>query len=192
MADLGSKAYGGPIISNGRVFIGTNNQNPRDKKLVEDGPNKGKPVDLGVVMCFDEAKGKFLWQAVHKKLPGGLVVDWPLEGIVSSPVVEGERLYYVSNRCEVVCAEVASGKALWTLDMVATLGVFPHNITDCSPLLVGKELFVITANGVDEDHINVPAPKAPSFIKVDKKTGNVLWQDNSPTKLTSGPPRGAI
>jgi len=43
-------------------------------------------------------------------------------------------------------------------------------------------LWVVTSNGVNEDHINVPAPKAPSFIKVDKKSGKVLWQDNSPTK----------
>src|SRR5476649_588849 len=34
-ADLGSKAYGGPIIAGSRVFIGTNNQNPRDKNWTE-------------------------------------------------------------------------------------------------------------------------------------------------------------
>src|ERR1019366_10212912 len=178
VADLGSKAYGGPIVAGGRVFIGTNNQNARDKKWLK--PD-GEPVDLGVVMCFDEATGKFQWQAVHEKLPGGQVVDWPLEGICSSPHVEGDRLYYVSNRCEVICADVATGKDLWKLDMIGKLGVFPHNISDCSPLLVGDNLWVVTSNGVNEDHINVPAPKAPSFIKVDKANGNVLWQDNEPT-----------
>src|SRR5205814_3152441 len=29
---LGSKAYGGPVIANGKVFVGTNNQNPRNKR----------------------------------------------------------------------------------------------------------------------------------------------------------------
>ena len=57
-------------------------------------------------MCFDEANGEFQWQSVHEKLPGGQVVDWPLEGICSSPHVEGDRIYYVCNRCEVVCADV--------------------------------------------------------------------------------------
>jgi len=37
----------------------------------------------------------------------------------------------------------------------------------------------VTANGVDEKN-QLPAPKAPSFIAIDKKTGNVKWQDNSP------------
>lgn len=178
VASLGSKAYGGPTVANGRVFIGTNNQNPRDKKWIK--PD-GEPVDLGVVMCFDEAKGGFLWQSVFEKLPGGQVVDWPREGICSSPYIEGDLLYFVSNRCEVVCAKVKTGETVWKLDMVDKLGVFPHNISDCSPLLIGADLWVVTSNGVNEDHITVPAPKAPSFIKVDKKNGNVLWQDNSPT-----------
>jgi outer membrane protein assembly factor BamB len=178
VAELGSKAYGGPVIANGRVFVGTNNQNPRDKKWVKN----GAPVDLGIIMCFDEAKGNFQWQSVFEKLPGGLVVDWPREGICSSPFVEGDRMYFVSNRCEVVCADVKTGESKWKLDMIGKLGVFPHNLSDCSPLLVGDHLWVVTSNGVNEDHINVPAPKAPSFIKVDKATGkNVLWQDNSPT-----------
>jgi outer membrane protein assembly factor BamB len=189
-ADLGSKAYGGPIVAGGRVFIGTNNQKPRNPKDVD--PKTKKPIDLGVLMTFDEASGKFLWQTTYPKLPAGRVVDWPLEGLVSTPVVEGNRMYYVSNRCELVCTDVATGKPQWTLDMIKTLGVFPHNISSCSPLLVGDHVFCITSNGVDEDHINVPAPKAPSFIKVNKADGKVVWQDNDPTiRLTQVAKQGA-
>jgi len=185
-ASLGSKAYGGPIVANGRVFVGTNNQGLRDPKWVKlkdpNDPTKGsEPIDLGIVMSFEELTGKFQWQSVFTKLPGGQVVDWPLEGICSSPHIEGDRMYFVSNSCKLVCADVTTGKAHWTLDMIKTLDVFPHNISSCSPLLVGDYLWVVTSNGVNEDHINVPAPKAPSFIKVDKKNGAVLWQDNSPT-----------
>src|SRR4051812_2170192 len=36
-ADLGSKAYGGPIIAGGKVFVGTNNAKPRDKQYLKDG-----------------------------------------------------------------------------------------------------------------------------------------------------------
>jgi outer membrane protein assembly factor BamB len=186
---LGSKAYGGPVISGGKIFVGTNNDRPRDKEV------RG---DKGIIMCFRESDGEFLWQAVHDKLSAGQVHDWPREGICSTPFVEGNRLYYVSNRCEVVCAttgglaagnegvkdEEYKGKhdadIVWRLDMINELGVFPHNLATSSPLIVGDVLFVVTSNGVDEGHINIPAPKAPSFIAVDKKTGKVLWQDNSP------------
>ncbi len=187
-ADLGSKAYGGPVIANGRIFIGTNNGKPRNPKDVD---AKDEPIDLGVLMCFDEKTGKFLWQTTYAKLAAGRVVDWPEEGICSTPTIEGDKLFYVSNRCEVVCANVADGSVVWKLDMMKELNVFPHNLAVCAPLVVGESIFVVTANGVDEGHINVPSPKAPSFIEVSKKDGKVLWTDNSPTiSLTTTPKEG--
>src|SRR5262249_52241860 len=55
-AELGSRAYGGPVIAGGKIFVGTNNAHPRDPNV------KG---DKGIVMCFRESDGRFLWQAVH-------------------------------------------------------------------------------------------------------------------------------
>lgn len=199
-ADLGSNSYGGPVVAGGKVFVGTNNnqpRNPRDAQKNADG--EVGPIDKGILMCFDEATGKFLWQAVHDKLPGGLVVDFPDQGVCSTPVVEGNKVYYVSNQCKVVCLD-ANGLAdgnqgpvtteqykeptdadvIWELDMMASLGVFPHNLAACSPLLVGDILFVVTANGVDEGHISIPSPQAPSFLAVDKNSGKVLWKRNDP------------
>ncbi|GIW78602.1 MAG: hypothetical protein KatS3mg105_0409 [Gemmatales bacterium] len=192
---LGSRAYGGPIVAGGKIFVGTNNENPRNPRDTV----KGEPIDKGVVMCFNEADGKFLWQAVHDKLPAGRVWDWPKEGICSSPFVEGDRLYYVSNRCEVICADTegfydgendgvqdeqykdkTDADIVWRLNMIEQLGVFPHNLATSSPLIVGDRLFVVTSNGVDEAHKNIPVPQAPSFIAVDKKTGKVLWQKSYP------------
>jgi outer membrane protein assembly factor BamB len=197
-ADLGSKAYGGPVIAGGKVFIGTNNKKPRNPRDID--PVSKQPLDKGILMCFRESDGKFLWQAVHDKLAAGRVNDWPEEGICSSPTVEGNRLYYVSNRCELICADTEGfldGKndgvqdehyktptdadIIWRLDMMKELNVFPHNLADCSPLVVGDRIYVVTSNGVDEGHINIPCPAAPSFIAVDKKTGKVLWQKNYPT-----------
>ena len=48
---LGSRAYGGPVMSGGRILIGTNNEFPRDPSI------KG---DKGVMMCFNEKDGAFL------------------------------------------------------------------------------------------------------------------------------------
>jgi outer membrane protein assembly factor BamB len=205
-AELGSRAYGGPVIAGGKVFVGTNNEHPRNKRDID---KANDPIDKGVLMCFDEKSGKFLWQAVHDKLPSGQVHDWPREGICSTPTVEGDRVYYVSNRCTVVCADangMANGKQgralqfidpvtkqkkpeyadatdadiLWEYDMMKELNVFPHNMSACSPLIVGDIIYVITANGVDEGHINIPSPEAPSFIALDKKSGKLLWKSNAP------------
>lgn len=209
-AGMGSRAYGGPIVAGGKVFVGTNNEGnpPRNKRDID---KAGDPIDKGILLCFDEKSGKFLWQAVHDKLPSGQVHDWPKEGLCSTPAVEGDRVYYVSNRCTVVCADangMTNGKQgkplqfidlatkkpkpgyadptdadiLWEFDMMGTLNVFPHNMSAASPLIVGDILFVVTANGVDEGHINIPAPEAPSFLALDKKTGKLLWKSSAPGK----------
>jgi outer membrane protein assembly factor BamB len=182
-AKLGTMAYGGPVIAGGRIFVGTNNESPRDPKI------KG---DKGVLMCFRESDGKFLWQAVHDKLPkieDSDVNDVVKHGVASTPAVDGDRVYYVSNRCELVCADVAgdeaTGKAkiLWTLDMMGDLGVFPCWLANNSPLVVGDLVYTVTANGVNPtDHHKLVNPDAPSFVAVNKKTGKVVWKDNSPGK----------
>jgi outer membrane protein assembly factor BamB len=198
-AKLGSRAYGGPVVVGGKVFMGTNNhnpRNPRDTRRRKDG--KIEPLDKSVLICFREADGAFLWQHVNDKLQSGQANDWPDEGIASSPTVEGDRLYYVTNRCELVCLDVngfADGNqgvqdekykdptdadVIWRLDMIKELGVFPHNMSTGCPLIVGDLVFVVTANGVDENHETVPAPDAPSFVAADKRTGKVVWQSNAP------------
>src|SRR3990172_13371637 len=88
---IGSQTYAGPVIAGGKVFVGTNNEGLRNPKLTG---------DRGVVMAFDAVTGKFLWQATSTKLPQGRVNDWPLQGVCSTPFIEGDRLYYVSNRAE--------------------------------------------------------------------------------------------
>ena len=133
-------------------------------------------------MCFDEKTGKFLWQAVHDKLGQGRVNDWPSLGIWSAPAVVGDRLYYVNNRSEVVCARTADGTPIWKFDMIERLNNFPHNLSTCSPLVAGDTVFIVTSNGVDEGHINIPHPEAPSFIAIDKTTGELKWKNNDPTQ----------
>jgi outer membrane protein assembly factor BamB len=176
--DLGSKAYGGPVIAGGKIFIGTNNDNPRDPKI------RG---DKGVMMCFRESDGKFLWQAVHDKL-GNEDRDNPKQGVASTPAVDGNRLYYVSNRCELVCADVEgdpkTGKAkfIWTLDMRKALKVNPCYLANCSPLVIGDLVFILTSHGVDIKTHELDNPDAPSFLAVNKTTGEVAWKDSSPGK----------
>jgi len=193
-ARLGSQSYGNPVIANGKVYVGSNN----GAGYLERYPST---VDLGCLLCFNEADGKFLWQHSSEKLPTGRVHDWPLQGICCAPLVEGERLWFVTSRGEVVCldtegfldkgendgpfqSEVNTNQdeadVIWTLDMMGELGVSQHNMCSCSVTSAGDLLFVNTSNGVDEGHYNLPAADAPTFLCIDKNTGKVLWTDNSP------------
>jgi outer membrane protein assembly factor BamB len=287
VAMLGSQTYGNTVVASGKVFLGTNNSNGYLKRYPGD-------VDLGVLVCFNETDGKFLWQHSSEKLPTGRVHDWPLQGICCSPLVEGNRVWFVTSRGEVRCLDVegfydgeddgrpekeeparlfnvrqaddpaqdkvagyikeleggklpadlrtnfeqagmplpegdvaikADEKAklpgkrwtftakvngtdrdfiiaqigpalsafkivtpadkdeadvIWVFDMMKQLGVSQHNMASCSVTSWGDILFVNTSNGVDESHLVIPAPEAPSFMAMNKNTGEVYWTDNSP------------
>jgi outer membrane protein assembly factor BamB len=191
VASLGSQTYGNPVVSGGVVLVGTNNELVRD-------PNQ--PGDRGVLMAFRESDGEFLWQATHEKLSTGRANDWPFQGIASSPLVEGDRVYYVSNRAELICADLQGFRDgendgpitdetltaqtdpdfIWKLDMIEELGVFPHNLANSSPVSFGDLLYISTGNGQDESHVNIPSPRSPALIAVNKTTGELVWEDASP------------
>ncbi len=187
---VGSQSYAGPIVMDGTVYVGTNNQGERDPAI------KG---DKGNIMAFSSDNGTFLWQMVHDKLPESKLHDWPLQGVCSTPVVEGDRIYYSSNRAEIIALDIGGladgnagpikdekytgdqhGDVIWSFDMMGELDAFPHNLATSSPLVIGDLVYASTGNGVDEGHINVPSPFAPSFIAVNKKTGELVWENADP------------
>ena len=278
---VGSQTYGNPVVASGKVLVGTNNSGGYLARYPS-------ATDLGVLLCFDEQTGDFLWQHSSEKLPTGRVHDWPLQGICSAPYVEGDRIWFVSSRGKVVCVDAdgyydgtddgeitnerarlfdirvnedpsadqvapavtalnqgtvndtlraATAKAgfelpeevsvvaddggkkwtltakigdedrtviaqimgpklsvfkvvtpndteeadtLWEYDMMGNLEVSQHNMCSCSITSMGDLLFINTSNGLDESHINLPSPDAPSFIAMDKNTGEVYWTDKSP------------
>ncbi len=190
---LGSETYGNPVVANGRVYVGTNN----GAAYIERYPGN---VDLGVLLCFSEKDGTFLWQHSSEKLPTGRVHDWPNQGICCSPCVDGDRAWYVTSRGEVVCFDTEGfhdgendgpftqekvqdkheADLVWVLNMMSELGVSQHNMCSCSVTCFGKLLFVITGNGVDDGHKVIPEEKSPSFLCLDRDTGKLIWSDNSP------------
>jgi outer membrane protein assembly factor BamB len=210
-AKIGSQSYGNVTVAAGKVFIGTNNENPRDPK------HQG---DRSILMCFDEKSGEFLWQLVVPKLASGKVNDWENLGLLSAPTVEGNRVYLVTSRCEVLCLDInglANGNdgpfkdeakyvvkdvlldrgkpterpappiepgpkdadIIWRYDMMDELGVFPHNASNCSVLIVDDIVYVCTSNGQDWTHSNIPSPNSPSFIALNKTTGELLAEDDA-------------
>jgi outer membrane protein assembly factor BamB len=195
---LGSQTYATPIVAGGKVLVSTNNNPPRDPS------NDG---DRGVLLCLNEAGGSFCWQLAVPKLGPDKYLDWPKTGMSSPATVEGDRVYVMTNRVEVVCLDLnglADGNdgpyqdegrhavesatevleltdrdadILWLFDMQAEVGMYPHDAAHASPLLHGDVLYVNTCNGVDNTHRLIRSPEAPSLIALDKNTGRLLAQD---------------
>jgi outer membrane protein assembly factor BamB len=68
---------------------------------------------------------------------------------------------------------------IWMYDMRDELGVFPHNVTSSSPVIVGDTVYVATSNGVDWSHTNIPSPLSPSWVALDKNSGELKGEDGS-------------
>lgn len=195
---LGSETWATPMVAEGKVLIGTNNEFPRDVR------HEG---DRGILLCFDESDGRFLWQLVVPKLRPDRYKDWPRAGIVSPATVEAGRIYTVTNRCEVVCLDIEGlgngnegpyldeaehmafaghpaqapgdrdADIVWLFDILKQAGTYPHDGAHSAILIDGDFLYLNTNNGVDNTHALIRKPDAPSLIVLDKRTGRLLACD---------------
>ncbi len=193
VAKLGDSSYGSPVVAGGKVFCATNN----GAAYLDRYPAS---VDLGCLLAFRQADGRFLWQHSAEKLKAGSSLDYENVGMCSTPLVEADRLWAVTNRAEVVCLDTEGFRdgqndgpffaepsqaadesdVIWSFDMMGRLGVVPRYMCNCSVTAAGDLLLVCTSNGVDSSGDRVPAPEAPSFIALNKHTGGLVWADSSP------------
>jgi outer membrane protein assembly factor BamB len=198
-APIGTETHSTPIVAGGRVYIGTNNGKPRDPK------HEG---DRGVFMCFDEKTGNFLWQLVVPKREDDQYYDWPNSGMSSPATVEGDRVYLVNSRGEVMCLDakgLANGNqgpfldegkhmalrgapamepgptdadVLWSFDLTAGAGIYSHDGAHSSVLIHGNYLYLNSGTGVDNTHRKIRTPDAPSLVVLDKRTGQFVARDD--------------
>jgi outer membrane protein assembly factor BamB len=185
------------VVSGGLVWVGTNNDRPRDPNDFRprvDG--KKEPIDKSVLMCFRESDGRFLWQYALPRISGpNTSEDGHYVSPGCAPAVEGDRLWLITNRCETVCFDIGplrrgagEPRELWKVDLRKEFGVVRHvpimadGFKASVPAPYRDRIYIATGNGADAGHINIPAPEAPSLICFDKNSGKALWTDDSPGK----------
>lgn len=170
-----------PVIANGHVWIGS-------KKDVQSGQ------ELPVLTCLREADGKELYQQLlptSNNLPGiARRSGWGMNG---TPIIANDRMWFASPWAEVFCMNLeplrqgkGAPQVLWRLDMTDELGVFPavdimsgKGICSIGPGY-GDLIYVITGNGCDWTRAKVPSPDAADLVCLEKNSGKVVWEDNSP------------
>ncbi len=206
VAKTGSQTYGNPTLVHGKILVGTNNEahtDPRFKgdfsllECLDSATGKivwtlfvpklgnGKVGDweyLGI--CSSPAiDGDRVYVATNRAEILCLDLNGQANGNDGEFKDEGA---YMANM-----QDVADGKAkpmevkptdadiIWRFDMTKELGVFPHNITAGSVLVVGDLVYASTSNGVDWSHTKITNPKAPALIALDKKTGKLCGEEMS-------------
>lgn len=170
---LGVHQYSIPTIDRGRMFLATD-----DRAVQQAGY---EPTGGGVLMCVEQATGKLIWETPSPRYMEGVTPPFHFDqwkcGICSKPQVDGERVFVVGNRGEVLCVDRNNGAVVWRYDFIKELGVVPHDVCGSTLLIVGDLVFACTSNGQDDRHDKIPAPQAPTLIVLDKKTGRLVARD---------------
>ena len=176
VAELGSQAYGNPVVANGIVLVGTNNEAMQDPAV------KG---DKGVLMAFQESDGSVPVAGGARQaggrprqrlaVPGHLLVAARRERHrllrVEPRRSDGGRHRRLPRQGRTTARSRTRSSTretdvdiIWRYDMMDELGVLQHNMANSSPVICENLIYVSTSNGQDESHVNVPSPKSPAII----------------------------
>jgi outer membrane protein assembly factor BamB len=116
------------------------------------------------VIAIDRATGKKVWEYLNGRRYENDRGDGPR----STPTVDGDRLYVFGGSGDLTCLEAATGKKIWSINVVQKFrGVNPYWGYSESPLVVGDRILV-----------NVGG-RGASIVAVSKADGATLWQQHS-------------
>jgi len=132
-------------VANGKVYT-----------LGNSGRGRGDEKDT--VFCFDAATGKQIWSHAYE---ARLDPKYYAGGPSGTPTVDGDRVYTLGKRGQLICLGAADGHVIWQKNVAEEMKAkHPTWGFAGSPLVIGDTLFVnVGARGT----------------ALDKKTGKILW-----------------
>jgi outer membrane protein assembly factor BamB len=116
------------------------------------------------VIAIDRATGRKVWEYLNGRRYENDRGDGPR----STPTVDGDRLYVFGGSGDLTCLEHATGKKIWSINVVQKFrGVNPYWGYSESPLIVGDRI-LLNAGG-----------RNASIVAIAKADGSTLWQQHS-------------
>ena len=116
------------------------------------------------MIALDRATGKKVWETQNGRRYENDRGDGPR----STPTVDGDRLYVLGGSGDLTCLEHATGKKIWSINLVQKFGgVNPYWGYSESPLIVGDRILV-NAGG-----------RRAAIVAVSKADGSTLWQQHN-------------
>ena len=200
---LGTHQYAIPTIAGDSVYLAIN-----DANFTRTG---ARASGGGLVVCLDLQTGRRNWTFISPRLMEGTRPPYYFDqwgcGICSGPVVDGDRLYVVGNRGDILCLDrqgqrngndgpflddaaymqlaeetaltEEDGDLIWRFDMLKVCAIAPHDVCGSTILKVDNLLFICTSNGANNQHIEPQRPDAPTLIVLDARTGTLVAQDDA-------------
>jgi outer membrane protein assembly factor BamB len=134
--------YSGPAIVGGRLFTA------------------GAEGKKEFLLCLDAATGKKLWATEVGEL---YTNDWG-DGPRGTPSVDGDRVYFLSGRGDLVCARASNGKIVWKKAVRDMQTRIPRWGFGESVLIDGGQL------------VCTPGGEGGTMAAFDKMSGALRWQ----------------
>ncbi len=144
--------FGGPAVSQGRVFV-------LDFERRDTNHGKERAV------AFEEKTGRVLWTSSWDADYTGLMGSYAI-GPRATPTVDGDRVYALGAKGNLVCLNAKSGMVLWSRNFVQE---YKSNVpvwgTVGSPLIDGNHVIAVVGG---ENNSKV--------VAFDKMTGKEVWR----------------
>lgn len=116
------------------------------------------------VMALDRVTGKKVWETQN----GRRLENDRGDGPRGTPTVDDDRLYVLGGSGDLSCLDAATGRKMWSINLVSKFGgVNPYWGYSESPLVVGDRILV-NAGG-----------RRASIVAVSKADGSTLWQQHN-------------
>jgi hypothetical protein len=144
-SDLGA-GYSSVSVANGRLYT------------------MGSNETHSFAACYDSKTGKRLWQTNISRagVSGDYNKGWG-GGPRSTPTVNGDHIYVLSDIGVVAALKLESGDLLWKVDLVAEHGGGIPKWGYSESVLIDGQRVVVTAGG------------AKFMVALDRQTGRLLW-----------------
>jgi len=113
------------------------------------------------VHALDRASGKLLWTVPLGQQGNNDRGDGPR----STPTIDGNRLFVLTEAGELACLNSADGKTVWSKDILREFGGSnPYWLLSESPLVDGERLIV------------TPGGRGATMVALEKTTGKLVWK----------------
>jgi hypothetical protein len=115
------------------------------------------------LIALDAETGKEKWST---EVGAIFMNDWG-HGPRSTPTVDGDKVYALAGKGNLVCIQATDGKLLWNKELTSLGGKVPKWGYAESPLVHGNQVIV------------TPGGKDGCVVALDKTTGNLIWQSKA-------------
>ena len=133
-------------------------------KLIVCGAEDPKEGDKEFVLCLDPVSGNKIWRTPVETSPGRYNFGYG-NGPRSTPTIDGDRVYVLVHKGDLLCLNLADGKRVWAKNLVKDLGGSIPGWGYAESVLIDGQKLVCTPGG-----------KKGAVAALDKTNGNVLWR----------------